>query len=222
MMGTSIVHIVAGGPEHLIPSNLFTQKNNIKWLGVDRGVYILLKNHIIPDLAVGDFDSVNSFEMDQINKQVSTISRYEPEKNETDMELAIRMALDKNPDTIKIFGATGGRMDHFLANAFLLLPYQQQFPEVKMEIIDIQNTISIHFPNEFAVTRNHLTYISFLPLSEVVQGLTLTGFKYPLYNKSIKFGTTLCISNELAQQTGNFSFEKGILMMIRSTDSYLA
>ncbi|MFK4998029.1 hypothetical protein ACI2OX_13400 [Bacillus sp. N9] len=60
--------------------------------------------------------------------------------------------------------------------------------------------------------------MSFLPLSSEVWGLSLRGFKYPLMNKYVPFGSSLCISNELLQQTGTFSFEKGILMMVRSAD----
>ena len=61
-------------------------------------------------------------------------------------------------------------------------------------------------------------YVSFVPVTEIEEGITLLGFKYPLINKTIEWGSTLCISNELVKEKGTFSFTSGILMVIRSTD----
>ena len=61
-------------------------------------------------------------------------------------------------------------------------------------------------------------YISFLPLSGEVKKITLTGFKYPLYEKDIDVGTSLCISNELTGPEGTIDFESGILICIQSHD----
>ena len=65
---------------------------------------------------------------------------------------------------------------------------------------------------------DHLKYISFIPMTTSVENLTLTGFKYPLNNEHISFGSTLCISNELITNLGTYSFTKGILLVIRSAD----
>jgi thiamine pyrophosphokinase len=61
-------------------------------------------------------------------------------------------------------------------------------------------------------------YISFVPLTLDVANLTLEGFKFPLQNRHISVGSTLCISNELINQYGTFSFSEGILIVIRSHD----
>ena len=65
---------------------------------------------------------------------------------------------------------------------------------------------------------NHFKYISFIPISTEVKGITLEGFKYPLTGCQIGLGSTRCISNELITDCGTFSFSEGILMIIRSTD----
>ncbi|MBS4203829.1 thiamine diphosphokinase [Lederbergia citrea] len=214
-----IIYIVAGGPKHLIPNSTFCEREGIVWIGVDRGVHYLLEKGIIPDLSVGDFDSVTHSEWEKIKAQSPSVNRYRPEKDETDMELAIIMALKQNPSAIKIFGATGGRLDHFMANALMLVQFQTPKSNVKIEIIDIQNAISVFSPGKYEVELDSQTkYISFLPLTAEVKNITLVGFKYPLANKTVHFGSSLCISNELIQQSGTFSFEKGILMMIRSSD----
>ena len=53
----------------------------------------------------------------------------------------------------------------------------------------------------------------------MVENLTLLGFKYPLSNRHISFGSTLCISNELISEYGTYSFTSGILLTIRSKDN---
>lgn len=62
------------------------------------------------------------------------------------------------------------------------------------------------------------TYISFLPLTQEVTGITLKGFKYPLENKDICIGTSLCISNELIEEEGRITFSEGVLMAVESHD----
>ncbi|WP_240190001.1 thiamine diphosphokinase [Bacillus sp. P14.5] len=215
-----IINILGGGPEEFIPDlEMYKEDEGAIWVGVDHGVFRLLHRGINPDMAFGDFDSVNDAEWKLIEEKVKQINRFMPEKDETDMELALNWAIDKAPGSIKIFGATGGRIDHFLANIQLLGKKENLHPAIEIEIIDIQNHVQIVPPGEYTLAdKKQSKYVSFLPLSEKVEGLTLQGFKYPLENRNITTGSTLCISNELIQSTGTFSFLSGILMVIRSHD----
>ena len=61
-------------------------------------------------------------------------------------------------------------------------------------------------------------YISFLPMTETVEGLTLRGFKYPLQRRTIGLGTSLCISNELVWEEGAITFTDGVLIVVESHD----
>ncbi|MBS4172472.1 thiamine diphosphokinase [Bacillus sp. FJAT-49736] len=213
-----IVCIVAGGPSVYIP-NLQEFKDPCIWVGVDYGVFYLLENGINPDFAFGDFDSVSDSERSIIRNKVKNVMEYNPEKDETDLELALQWALQTTPTKILIFGATGGRADHYFANAFLLIREEFLQSDCEIEIVDCQNKISTYTPGTYKIHQlNSFKYVSFLPLSTEVTNINLTGFKYPLSNKCIKQGTTLCISNELLEEIGTFSFSSGILMMIRSKD----
>ena len=175
------IHIVAAGPKELLPHLSHSEKEDITWLGVDRGVYFILEMGITPDFAVGDFDSVTEEEWKIIEDKAPAIRRVQPEKDETDMELALMWAVKQNPSEIKVFGATGGRLDHLMANAFMLSSYQKQNPNVKMELMDNQNMLSIFYPGKYELEQDsQKKYISFIPLTLKWQGLNLTGFKYPL------------------------------------------
>ncbi|RBP06860.1 thiamine diphosphokinase [Rossellomorea aquimaris] len=214
-----IINIVAGGPGRYIPELTVYDGELVKWIGVDRGVYRLLEQSIEPWVAFGDFDSVTDEEWDLIQEKVQEVNRYKPEKDETDLELALNWAIDQNPDKINIFGATGGRLDHFMGNLQLLMTPKLLDKDIVVEIIDVQNRLYLAESGEHSVEKSpELQYISFVPITQSVEGITLWGFKYPLKNRNISRGSTLCISNELIQSSGTFSFSNGILMVIRSSD----
>lgn len=216
---TETIHIVAGGPEILVPDLPKFHGDDILWIGVDKGVQMIIRSGLHPDLAVGDFDSILEREWEEIAREVPSLRKFKPEKDETDMELAIMWALEMNPSTIKIFGGTGGRLDHFMANALMLGKFKLDHPAVNFQMMDIQNILSVHLPGNHEIKWDkEKKFISFIPVFSDVYGLTLEGFKYPLNHHHVPAGSSLCISNELIQETGHFSFEKGILMMIRSKD----
>jgi len=213
-----IIHIVGGGPEEFLPDLLQYKEKELFWIGVDRGTRYLMERGITPDLAIGDFDSIRHEDMELYKDQIFKILTYQPEKDETDMELALRYAIGKSPSLIRIFGATGGRLDHLLANIFLLKKAQELKSDITVEIIDSFNVAWISSPGKYTIRKDEHKYISFLPLSEHVKNLTLIGFKYPLKECHILFGSTLCISNELISNEGTYSFSEGTLMVVKAKD----
>ncbi|WP_080846489.1 thiamine diphosphokinase [Cytobacillus gottheilii] len=213
------INILAGGPLDTLPSFEKYHLEEDVWIGVDKGVFTLLSQNIRPFRAFGDFDSVSDEEWAVIEKNVKSIHRFRPEKDETDMEHALNWALSENPKRIRLFGATGGRMDHFFANVQLLLKPLNKHAALSVEIIDVQNKIYMTKPDTHVIHRDsEYKYISFIPISGDVSGLTLKGFKYPLTDCHIPMSSTLCISNELVNDSGTFSYKQGILMVIRSND----
>jgi thiamine pyrophosphokinase len=214
-----IINILGGGPADLLPDlNQYDEKNSL-WVGVDRGVFTLLNMGISPAIAFGDFDSVSTAELSEIESAVAQLEKFKPEKDETDMELALNWALEQKPGQIRIFGASGGRLDHFFANVQLLIRPVMNGTKTEMIIIDRQNLISVKAPGKYRIEKtSDKKYISFVPASLDISGLTLEGFKYPLKDCHISTGSTLCISNELIGDYGTFSFSEGILIVVRSSD----
>ncbi|RSD28292.1 thiamine diphosphokinase [Mesobacillus subterraneus] len=213
------IHLVAGGPLNLIPEFAPFDEKEAVWIGIDRGVYYLLNAGIRPEAAFGDFDSVTEEELAEIERKVKELKKFKPEKDETDMELALNWALEQEPEGITIFGATGGRLDHLMANIQLLLKPLQKKNDIHIEIIDLTNILYIKGPGTYTVEKmEDFKYISFLPVTPAVSGLTLENFKYPLNDCHIPMGSTLCISNELIRGHGTFSFSEGILLVVRSKD----
>lgn len=214
-----IINILGGGPVDLLPDlHNYNEEESI-WVGVDRGVFTLINRDIQPDIAFGDFDSVTANELTEIEKKVKHLEKFKPEKDETDMELALNWALEQKPDQIRVFGASGGRLDHFFANVQLVIRPVLAGTKTEIFLIDRNNVIFVKAPGKYEIRKmDEKKYISFVPVTLNVQALTLDGFKYPLKDCHISIGSTLCISNELIRDCGTFSFSEGILIVVRSND----
>ena len=211
-----IIRIVAGGPEEQLPDLKANFKGKEQWIGVDRGALYLLERDITPAKAFGDFDSITSDEWARIAAAVPDYVQFPAEKDETDLEIALNAAIKQQPEAIFLYGVTGGRLDHFFGAVTLLMKKELNCPVV---IVDRQNEISIYSPGETTVAQQEKwPYISFFALSEKVEGLTLSGFKFPLDNYTVEKGSSRCVSNEILEKKGVFSFHSGILMVIRSCD----
>ena len=209
------IYIMAGGPEEMLPDLGEFDKPSL-WAAADKGVSSLLKRGIEPDAAFGDFDSIEDGHRSFTAKETYT---YEEEKDETDLALALGWALAQNPGAITVFGGTGGRMDHTMGVIHLLVEDRFLQSGIAIKVIDKQNVIEAKLPGRYIVERDRRhKYISFLPVTPSVEGITLEGFKYPLDGKGIRLGSTLCLSNELISDIGTYSFTSGILMVIRSND----
>lgn len=117
---TAKIGIVGNGPIETLP-DLKQYKDDVDvWIGADRGALYILNHGIKAYYAVGDFDSVNEEEKLKIKANAIVYEEYPARKDETDLELAIQKAFDKDPSTIYLFGFTGGRLDHELINIQLL------------------------------------------------------------------------------------------------------
>ena len=210
------IYVMAGGPVKEIPDLTAFDEPDM-WVGVDKGISTLLTNNIEPNIVFGDFDSIDEDSL----MNIKNIEKYEypAEKDDTDLGLAFSWALQQKPERVRIFGNTGGRIDHTLAGVQLLLQDNTLQSKTIVEIIDDSNVVTAFLPGEYSLAQiAPYKYISFFSMTSYVNDLTLKGFKYPLTNKKIRLGDTLCVSNELILESGNFSFTSGILLMVRSMD----
>ena len=175
---------------------------------------------------VGDFDTIDS-DIIQRYKDMQDgpmIHEYIPEKDYTDTDIALRLAIDMcqnhgkiNDSEIVILGATGTRLDHVLANiTMLLMPFEAG---IKASIIDANNRIQLISESTCILAKEQFgKYVSFIPLTPTISGVTLEGFKYPLTDKAIRLGSNLCISNEIAADEAWVEIKDGIAVMFETKD----
>lgn len=183
----------------------------------DGGLEKAEKLQVVPDLILGDFDSVNRVVLEKYKKN-SEVMKFPAEKDFTDMELSIETAVKKGFKDIVLVGATGGpRLDHSLANIMLLEKYYKL--GINIIIIDNNNKIQIVADNcNMLLDKKEGSFVSLIPLTENISGLTLEGFKYPLDRVVVKRGSTLCVSNEIISDKGRIILEKGTALLFISRD----
>ncbi|SDQ06012.1 thiamine diphosphokinase [Carnobacterium viridans] len=210
--------IMVGGPYERIPAIKNRQSKELIWIGVDRGALRLLEHGIVPKIALGDFDSVTKEELKTIKNEVADVRVYKAEKDETDTELAVRIAFDEfKPDSVSIYGATGGRMDHFLNNIFMVFQPKLLDHAAKIRLIDVQNTIMYFLPGSHTLSKEQdKKYLAFTCLSPV-EKLTIQDAKYRLADADFTHPISLA-SNEFISDTVNFSFISGMIAVIQSKD----
>ncbi len=211
--------IVAGG-EICIEILKKVVKKNTKQniVAVDKGLESLHQLKIIPNHIVGDFDSISPQILAFYKKQSQIVfHKYNAEKDNTDTDIALKLAIQLKSSKITMIGALGKRMDHAIANIHILKDALEA--KIPCQMIDEYNRIYlIDTLTAIKKEETYGKYISLIPLTSVVEGITLTGFKYPLDDYSLSIGTSLGISNEIVDDIAHIEIRKGILMVIESRD----
>ncbi|RKD27830.1 thiamine diphosphokinase [Caminicella sporogenes DSM 14501] len=182
---------------------------------VDGGARHLINFGIKPNVIIGDLDSILSKDREFFMSQDVEFVKFPADKDATDTELATELALEKNPETITYIGVLGSRMDHTLANINLLKKSLDR--KVKAKIVNEKNEIYL-IDSEMEIEGNKNEFISIIPVTDEVIGVTLQGLKYPLSNVRIKFGSTWGISNEFIAKKAKIQIKKGMLLVIKSRD----
>lgn len=187
-------------------------------IAVDKGLEVLNQLKILPNHIVGDFDSVSKeiLEYYENNSQI-TFHPFDSEKDDTDTALAVQLAIALKSTNITIIGALGKRMDHTLANIHIL-KYALD-AKIPCQIIDSHNKIYL-IKNSYTLYKNTIygKYVSLIPLTSKVEGITLKGFKYPLVQYCLPVGVSLGISNEIVEEVATIELKKGILVVVESKD----
>jgi len=177
-------------------------------LCADGGANTAKKMDIIPDYIIGDLDSADSSVIDFFKKNKTKII-HDNNQNKTDLELALALAENLNPNDIIILGAIGDRIDHTLANILCLTKIKSN---VKAQIIDNKNTIElIRDSIDFKGDKNDV--VSVIPLEDI-SNLNYTGLKWNVKNLDTKLGW-FGISNRFVNNKANISFLKGKLLVIK-------
>lgn len=185
-------------------------------IGVDRGLDILRECGITPNLAMGDFDSASEESREFFEDNPSTVI-FKPEKDFTDTHAAVLRALEMKPESVMLLGATGSRVDHMLANIGMLKLCV--VGGVEGFILDDNNRIRM-IDKHCKLEKKSLygKYISCIPFSDRVTGVSLEGFLYPLTDATIIKEDSIGVSNELREEEGHIYVDTGYLLVMETKD----
>lgn len=185
-------------------------------IAVDKGLETIDYLKLQPQYVLGDFDSVNTKILEKYKKQNIKIIKLNPEKDLTDTHSAIDLALKFKSTEITILGAIGTRLDHTIANIHILK--QALDKNIKAKIVNEKNEIELIDKEIIIKKDDNYKYVSIIPLTTQVTGITIEGMKYIINDYTLSIGDSLGVSNEQIDKDAKISIKTGILVVIKSKD----
>ena len=187
-------------------------------IAADGGLQHILDLGLVPDMLIGDLDSVTPEQVQWAVEQGVEIRLFPSDKDETDLELALIAAAETGRHRIVIVGALGGRLDQTLSNVLLLhLPIltnlDVRIDDGSQEVILVREKLELEGkPGDL---------VSLLPLSPIVRGITTSGLKYPLNDESMIFFHSRGLSNRMLGDSARIEFQSGVLICIHERQENL-
>jgi len=178
----------------------------------DGGTRHAVSMGIVPDVVLGDFDSLSSEVKSVLSDTRCQFYEHPEEKDMTDTELALKYCLKKNPEEIILMGSLGTRFDHSLANIFLLFDVSAH---IRIKVINEQNEIMI-LKEKLYLQGSPGDIVSIIPLSKELIGVSTRGLKFMLRNETLLLGTSRGVSNEMAGSEAMVEIKEGLALVIRA------
>ncbi len=172
---------------------------------------LALKPHAI----IGDLDSLSADQVAAFKADGVEIIQHPPDKDETDLELALRHCRRLGASSIHILGALGGRIDQTLANIFLLA--QAEIGDMDVAIVDGDQALRLLQPGVHRVDGARGDTISLIPLSAAAAGISTRRLQYPLRNETLRLGPARGISNVMLEESALVEFRAGLLLLVHTS-----
>ena len=184
----------------------FLKTENDYVIAADGGLSVLEKKHIMPDLIMGDFDSLGYVPAG------NHVIRHEVMKNDTDMMLAVKKALDMGYKNIKLYGATGGRGDHTISNIQAMLFASRNGASIEM--IDSVNRYRVITDEKISINGKCKNVFSVFAIGGAAHKVSITDAMYPLHDFELLPDNPTGTSNVFVGKEVEISVERGSLLII--------
>jgi len=187
-------------------------------IAADGGANWLADHGRLPDILVGDLDSVHPEILQQAELSGRKVLRYPQHKDETDAELALAAAAATEPGEIILLGALGGRIDHTLGNLSLL--NMEALRSLNVRIYDGLSAVwLVSDYTEICGMAGDL--VSLIPWGGDAHGVKTEGLAYALRGETLRFGPSRGISNSLTAEHARVSLAGGQLLIVHTPRSAL-
>ncbi len=210
-MSEETVVVVSGG-EAPDPQAALTVPLGVPVVAADLGLEHALALGLEVAVAVGDFDSASPEAVAVAEAAGTRIVRHPPEKDATDLELALDTALAMRPRRVLVVAGDGGRLDHALSA--LLLLASPRYASARIEAL--VGAARVHVVRDTLVMDGAAgELVSLVPAHGPAVGVTTEGLAYPLRGETLDAGTSRGISNVFAESRATVILESGVLLAIR-------
>lgn len=180
-------------------------------IAADGGLAYAVAQGWWPQIVVGDLDSAPESLLQQAIARGTLLERHSPRKDETDTELALRVALREGAEEIYLLAASGNRLDHTLANVFLLaLP---EAATARVVLLAGKQRLQL-IRGEAEIQGQPGDLVSLLPVGGDAAGIHTWGLEYPLRGETLALGIPRGISNVLTAEQATVQVERGLLLAV--------
>jgi thiamine pyrophosphokinase len=184
-------------------------------VAADGGARYALEAGVVPDLVVGDMDSLGEDLALEVERRGASLERHPVRKDKMDGQLAVLAARERGASAADLLCAVGGGLGALFAIPHILLAAER---------IGLRSTVVADRVRMFVVEAGYRSVegepqdsISIFPLSGPATGITLEGMEYPLENAILEPGDTLGFHNELIGSEATVSVEEGTLLVVHET-----
>jgi len=185
-------------------------------IAADGGANHLLKMGILPEIVIGDLDSIDEDTLFELTSAEVRIEQYSEDKDETDIELALHYAVDLRPSAILIVGALGGRLDQTLANLSILA--NPTLPGIDIRLDDgVEEAFFCRKQAEVHGRSGDI--ISLIPWHGFVEGVATEGLQWPLYGETLYPDKSRGVSNVMLRDEASIRIRSGLLLIVHRRSS---
>lgn len=212
LVSNRIIIVANGEPPTVTDVNRWWRPGD-RLIAVDGGAKNALSLGLVPNVVIGDMDSLDTETHDQLARQVCRLVPYPAEKDETDLELALLLAVEEGATDIVLLGALGGRLDQLLANVLLLtLP---ELAGISIRLADSeQEAFVVHGADEVTVEGLVGDILSLIPLNGDASGVYTQGLKWPLADGTLLAGPARGVSNVIVSLPVRVRVKEGSLLVV--------
>ncbi len=178
-------------------------------IGVDSGIDRAQDAALTVDIAVGDFDSVTARGLVEAERGGARMIRHPTVKDRTDLELAIDLAIEQQPERMIFVSMDGGRPDHALANLLLMSDPRLKSTDVDVLLVDARVAV---VQQRRTLTGRVGDIVSLIPIGGSCFGVTTSGLRYPLADETLHPSHGRGISNVLDAPVAVVDVRTGVLL----------
>ncbi len=201
--------IIANGNKPKISQIKYLKKIGYKKIiCADGGANSARKLNIVPDVIIGDLDSITKENLKFFKKKTKII-KYK-RQNDTDVEKSLKYLIGKGFGDVVLLGATGNRLDHTICNLGIVLKY---FSKIKISILHGNSFLKAYNNNvELNTVKNEIISVYGFDKKTKIKS---TGLKYPLKNIALPLGEKESTSNVATSNKITLKIKGGIVFVIR-------
>jgi len=166
-----------------------------------------------PDIVIGDMDSISPELKTEYQAGRTEFIIHPKDKDQTDLDLALSLAKQKEINEVLLFGILGGRLDLSLAN--LLLLARDEWHNMSLVVVNGPDQAFLLRSNcSNSINGKPGDIVSLIPLTEQVEGVSTRGLRWQLEDAVLQLGNTRSLSNEMENGLAQVTIKQGKLLMV--------